>query len=100
MLSDPDMKRGKVIWRVAVGGGRLGFERRAELRLPAGAIEKDDEMSRDLHRDLSPKVFLHHRKAEIDSGGDPGRSPNPVITHIDWIGVYTDVGVALLQRAA
>ena len=97
IFGDPVVQRRKGIWRVAVGGRRLGFERRAELRLAAGPIEKDDEMARDLHGEFPSEIFLHQREAEIDSGRDSGRCPNPVIVQIDRIWIDLEVRVMLLQ---
>ena len=46
----------------------LRLEMRAELRLPAGALEKHDQTASNAQRERSPVILLDHRKREIDSG--------------------------------
>ena len=72
ILGNPVVQRRETVGRIAVRGRGLRFERCGKLRLPAGAIEKDDEMPRHVHGDFAPEILLDQSEAQIDPGGDAG----------------------------
>ena len=75
----------------------LGDQHIAELGLAAGALEEHDQCLCHLHRGGVPKIFLDHRKGQIDPRCHPGRGPHLSVTDEEWIPFDADVRVAILQ---
>src|SRR5262245_35991031 len=66
IVGDPGVKAFEAL--IAV----LQSESRAELRLPAGALEEDDELAGDCQCDRPAEVRLDERQRQIDTGRDAG----------------------------
>ena len=72
---------------------RLGGQRCAELRLPAGPLEEHDEPACDEEGETTAMVLLDQREGEIDGRGDAGRTEYRTVPNEDAIGLDRDVGI-------
>ena len=78
----------------------LQLQRRAELRLAAGALEKNHQLARHGERDRAPEVFLDQSEREIDTRGDARRGPDVAVADEDRIALDDHLGVAARQLGA
>src|SRR5262245_60387197 len=85
MLTRPGEQRSEA------AGWRLQFEQGGELRLAAAAAVVEHELPRSLLHDLVAVILRHHRKCEIDAGGDAGRAPEIAVTHEDAVRLEPDL---------
>ncbi|GCC46578.1 hypothetical protein chiPu_0030968, partial [Chiloscyllium punctatum] len=88
MAADPVMQRAEPVV------GRLQRQDLAELRLPAGPLEKHHQIARDGKRRRAAEIILDQRQSEIDARRDAGRCPERSVAHEDRIGLDPDVGKA------
>ena len=72
----------------------------AELRLPAGTLEEDDQIARHGERHRAAQVLFHERERQIDAGRHPGRGPNRTVAHEDRIGLDAHRGKAPRELGA
>ena len=84
--------------RLAIGS--LRFEMRAELRLVAGAPQKQHQLASDRERQLPAEVFFDQRKREIDAGGDAGGRVHVAVTHEDRLAFDPHRGIAVGEPLA
>lgn len=76
-----------VMQRLEPVSGRLQRQRRAELRLPAGALEEDDEVARDRQRRRPAEIRLDEGQREVDAGGHPRGGPDRAVAQKNRIGL-------------
>src|SRR5215472_7707966 len=93
MLADPRVKLEELHIRRYLGG-----ERSAILRLPAGAPEIHDEITRHLHGSLMPQILLYQRETEIDARADACGSPNLSVVDENRLGINANVRKAGPER--
>ncbi len=72
----------------------------AELRLPAGALEEDDELACDGERNIASEIVFHQRQCQIDSGRHAGGGPDAAVLNEDRVGIEPDLGEAFPELAA
>ena len=72
----------------------LQGQRRAKLRLPARALQEDDEMAGHRQGELAAEILLDQRQRQIDSGGDAGRGPDVAVADEDRVGLQAHGGKA------
>src|SRR5262245_7256493 len=63
---------------------------RAELRLAARALEKDNELAGDRQGHARPEIRFDESKREVDAGRDAGRCPDIAVADEDRIGIEFD----------
>ena len=80
--------------------GHLRLQLRAELRLPAGALEEQHELPRHLPRHLRPVVILDQGKRQIHARSHSRRGVDPILTHEDGIDIDAHLRIALGQAQA
>ena len=80
--------------------GHLRLQLRAELRLPAGALEEQHELPRHLPRHLRPVVLLDQGKRQIHARSHSRRGVDPILTHEDGIDIDAHLRIALGQAQA
>ena len=85
----------QVAHRFGVGG--LPGQERGELRLAAGALQVDDQLTRDGGRGLVSVVVGDQREREVDAGGDAGGGPHVAVVDVDGVGVDGHVGVGVAR---
>jgi hypothetical protein len=87
-----EMRHDPVVQALEGTGGILKRERRAVLRLPAGAFQEDDQLAGDGKGGGAAEVILDEGKREADPGGDPGRRPYAVILDEDRVALDMERG--------
>src|SRR5690349_13298969 len=73
--------------RAEAAGRRLEFEQRGKLRLSATAAMIEYELPRGLLDDRLAMILSHHRKRQIDTGGDSSGTPDLTVAHEDLVGL-------------
>ena len=78
----------QVTHRLGVGG--LPGQQGGELRLPAGALQVDDQLTGDGGRGLVSVVVGDEREGQIDAGGDARGGPHVAVVDVDRVGLHRD----------
>ena len=72
----------------------------AELALPALALDRQNQRSRDAERFGAAKVFFDECKRHVDARGDAGGCPDGTILHEDLVTRHRDAGIFLRKAMA
>ena len=75
------------------GGCGLRGQRRAELRLPAGSLQKNDEPACHPQGQSAPMILLDQRKGEVDRRSHPGGAEDRPVANEDSVGFDLDIGI-------
>ena len=75
-------------------------QERGELRLAAGALQVDDQLTRDGGGGLVPVVVGDEGEGEVDAGGHTGGGPHVAVVDIDGVGVDGDLRVGVVKESA